>query len=527
MIKNLGARFQNTLQSLGGAGAQSKVAQGSRPESEPNASNEPRSAVKGPNERSLAGQLRQRLRAAVAKKGLRGVQVQECAVPVRKYLRTSAVMPEPSLEPLTKVAMPAPRNSAPPSSQRLPSVPSEFRVFSSGVRHFARQAPQRANKVVPAGGSERLAETVQPQPNPRLFNHVLAEYDQTFPFQERYGFNSEKEAHAKAKAQGLKEHDYRLKTEDIDGDDEPMVTMELRSTATLKQNWKKFAFDPSTEFNEAQILLREDAEQMMQNFKPSTTRPAVSLPQNSTMQTLFKTVLGKTDTLVIGECHSDLASKKAVIDTVPTLRAASATHFFLEHVPADTFKNEIAEYNAAPAGSPIPRALDDYLSKLDSNYMGRPTSSAEKTQTHEALVKKYGFKAMVKSIHDGGMELCCIDREVSYHEAGNFKGYTPSESRDRGMTFNYLAAQQKARLPEGAKSVWFIGEAHANTHKGVPGQAELLNGIAVVIGDKHIDSDETGLRVNVKNYNGFDGLNPDLVMTVDLSKEQATNRRDL
>ena len=516
MIKNLGARFQNTLQSLRGTGAQPEVAQATPLESEPTTSNLPRSAVRGPNERSLAGRLRQRLRASVAMKGSGSARVQERDAPVREYLRPSAAMPERGVEALTESAMSEPHTNAAAIFQRPSMVTSGFRASAAGIRHFARQPPQRANSIAPAAGIERPAETARPQPSPSSFDHVFTQYDQAFPFQERYGFTSEKEAHEKAKTFGLKEHDYSLKTEYFDDDPEPQVTMELRSTAHLKENWRQFPFDPSSAFNQAKIQLQEDAAQMVQNFTPSANRPAVKLPQNATMQTLFKTVLGKTDALVIGECHSDLASKKAVIDTVPTLRAAGVTHFFLEHVPADTFKNEIAAYNAAPAGAPLPRALDDYLSKLDRNYMGTATSSGGKTQAHEALVKKYGFKAMVKGIHDGGMELCCIDREVSYHVAGNFKGYTPTESRNRGMTFNYLAAQQKARLPEGAKSVWFIGEAHANTHEGVPGQAELLNGIAVVIGDKRNDSDETGLRANVKNHNGFDGLNPDLVMTVDV-----------
>lgn len=456
-----------------------------------------------------------------------GARVQARDEPVYDYLRTSAAMPEASLEPSTESAMSELQTNASPTFQRPPLVSSEFRVTSADIRHFARLPPQRAGSMAPAVGSRRMAQAAQPQTNRQSFDHVFAEYDQTFPFQERCGFESEKEAHATAKAQGLKEHDYTLKTEYIEGDPEPLVTMELRSTATLKQNWKRFPFDPSTEFKKAKIQLHRDAELMMRDFVPSTNRPAVRLPQNASMQTLFKAVLGKSDALVIGECHSDFASKKAVIDTMPTLRAAGATHFFLEHVPADSFKKEIADYNAAPAGTPIPEPLDAYLSKLDGDYMFTPRQFNEKFFIPDKLVEKYGFKAMVKAIHDGGMELCCIDREISYHVPGNFKGYSPSESRARGMTFNCLAAQQKARLPNGAKSVWFIGEAHANTHEGVPGQAELHNGIAVIIGDKRKDSEQTGLRANVKNHNGFEGFNPDLVMTVDLSKDAAAALREM
>ena len=518
MIKNFGDRLQNTWQNLRGANTQSEAA--GLTSAPPNTATAPGEVVRTTNERSIAGRLRQRLQASRLTSRTASAGVVERDVPVQKHLRVFPALAENGLEPLAALAISGASISASPLLERPPLVSSDYGLSVFDVRAHAR-IQQRTNRIAPTLVSTDDAEISHKTRDPESFDHIFSRYDQTFPFQSRSVFDSEKKAHDMAKKHGLKAHDYTLTTEYFDDEPEPFITMELRSTIELKQGGRQFPFDPSDAFNAAKRQLRSDAVEMMQNFVPSPTRPAVRLPQNSSMQTLFKTVLNKSDALVIGECHSDLASKKAVIDTMPTLCATGVTHFFLEHVPADTFRNDIDKYNRAPAGSPIPERLEAYLEKLDEEHLSPSTRSNRKSEVHDVLVEKYGFKAMVKAIHDGGVELCCIDREISYHVPSNFRGYSVDGSYERGMTFNCLAAQQKARLPMGAKSVWFIGETHANTHKGVPGQAELHNGIAVMINDKHEDTEETGLRANVKNYRGCTGLNPDLVMVVDLSLEEA------
>ena len=506
---NFNQRLQDTWQRLRGRESPTENNPNQKSDSGNHSVIQPRSIITTARERLIASRLRHGVK-----------KVQEHEAPKRDNLR-------PHSQPLTNDVVTLDEVS-PSTMLSTTSPPQRPTSIKQTLRRDVRGMPPSllprsvANLINQSSMASRISASSKNQINvsqtPALFNHDFPQYDHDYPFQPRF-FSELSDIHALVEREKWQEgRDYKLTIERDEDAEEDIPTMKLPGTQKIKEGWRSLPIDPTMGFEQSKLQLNRDAERLFKDFVPSSTRPKVTLPLNTPVQKLFSTILSKSNTLVIGECHSDLASKKAVIDSIPTLRSNGLTHFFLEHIPGDTYKSEITQYNASPSGSPLPASLEAWLDKLDDNYIGGTASLRQSTQAQEPLVKKYGFKAMVKAIHDGGIELCPIDREISYYAPGNFKGYSEDGSAQRGKNFNCLASQLHGRLPKEAKSAWFIGEAHSNTYQGIPGQAELNNGIAVIIRDKTASDGYSGLQANIKNYNGFEGLNPDLLMTIDMSE---------
>ena len=194
-------------------------------------------------------------------------------------------------------------------------------------------------------------------------------------------------------------------------------------------------------------------------------RPALpDITEKMTPNELIAEALKKTDVLVFGERHSEVASLIAMRDAMKTFQEGGVNTIFLEGATLDAYG-----------------------------------LIADTTLAHTLSKRKGGatlYDELKKAAEESGIEIMPLEhRYLTRHSdsSGYFSGlgtldktspeYT-ALSKQRLEEVNYYGARQVMKNELGGKSVVWVGRAHMNTAEGVPGIAELTGGIGIGVYQK-------------------------------------------
>lgn len=174
-----------------------------------------------------------------------------------------------------------------------------------------------------------------------------------------------------------------------------------------------------------------------------------------------------TQGVIIGEAHSSIASKKLLIESMPSLSRQNVKTLYMEHLLSDLHQADLDRF--AETGH-MSKALLHDLKKLDRGHLTDPSGL-------------YNFEQVVIKAQEHGLEIRAIDCAASYH----LKGLGNSTPTTRQQMFSYFASRTIRKHQEvmgSHKWIALVGSSHANTFEGiVPGLAELENGIGVRVVD--------------------------------------------
>lgn len=196
-------------------------------------------------------------------------------------------------------------------------------------------------------------------------------------------------------------------------------------------------------------------------------RPVIpNVPVPIPAAALLTEALKASNGVVFGESHSQMASFKLLYDNVGTLKSQGVKKVYFEG------------YIDMPGG-----AKDDGIGMLGKSGVPR---------TNPSLAQ------LKQKLEVNGIELLPIDHYyLTRHKHDKSRSTTQSgvNSEQRLKEFNYYAAETILANSGTEKWVALVGSAHMNTSEGVPGLAELTEGIGIgVFDNKNMTYSNIGLK---------------------------------
>ncbi|BBH44582.1 membrane-targeted effector domain-containing toxin [Pseudomonas sp. KU43P] len=212
--------------------------------------------------------------------------------------------------------------------------------------------------------------------------------------------------------------------------------------------------------------LLADADTFLQSTQLPYRPEAPELPRQASPKQIIRSVFERCNGLVIGEGHSELGSKRFLIDNMAQLKKAQVKVLYMEHFMTEFHQAELDQFNRTGQMSP---ELRKYVQGQDTGHF---TDRAG----------RYTFEQVMISAQKQGIRIQPIDCVASYRQA--WEDLPPALARQKMM--NYFAhliieADQSVRGP--GKWVALVGNSHANTFEGVPGISELEGVIGLRIED--------------------------------------------
>ncbi len=196
--------------------------------------------------------------------------------------------------------------------------------------------------------------------------------------------------------------------------------------------------------------------------RPDFADLATATSEEAFIRQLYKKIRG----LIIGESHLDTYSKQFLIKYMKLLKKEGVETLYLEHLLTDLHQAELELFYRT---SKMPKNLKRYLRAQDAGHMHGYTGPDTYTN-------------VVKAANKAGIRVRALDCTASYHVKGM------NTNNPRTNLFNYFAnevikADQLAQGPH--KWVALIGDSHCDTYLGVPGIAQLQDGVSLRIRDVH------------------------------------------
>lgn len=195
-------------------------------------------------------------------------------------------------------------------------------------------------------------------------------------------------------------------------------------------------------------------------------RPSMPvMPINSTPESAIKDTLAQPGVrgLVVGELHHEPAAYQLVIDQMEELHKSGVTIIYVENTPFFQGSPNIVDARLRASDAPYfgPR-------HYHPDFTGGPTLM---DVIDEADL--YGIRVI-------GLEhLQLTGRMDNQIKTGFYADVRGPENRLKEL--NYYASKIIAQTPPGEKFVAIVGKFHMNTELGVPGIAELTNGVGVSV----------------------------------------------
>ena len=217
-------------------------------------------------------------------------------------------------------------------------------------------------------------------------------------------------------------------------------------------------------FKDTRTRLNKDAIEYLASHEP-VARPDLSLMGANTLPEPFLEAFGKSRLhgLIIGEAHAAQASKAFLIKHMKKLKALKVKTLYVEHLLTDLHQAELDTFFRT---AKMPHNLKDYLKAQDAGHM--PLYSGPNT-----------YSQVIHAANKYGIRVRALDCSASY----NVKG---AGDDARNQMFSYFASQViKADQAVNGPHKWvaFIGSAHTNIHRQVPGLAELQGAVSLHIRD--------------------------------------------
>ncbi|MBD8192476.1 membrane-targeted effector domain-containing toxin [Pseudomonas fluorescens] len=242
-------------------------------------------------------------------------------------------------------------------------------------------------------------------------------------------------------------------------------------------------------FKETRLRLQDHAQTYFKN-RTATARSALPEIKPDTSADTFIRQIFKRDAagLVIGEVHSDQSSKAFLIKHMSTFEQLGVKTLYFEHLPSDLFQRDLDTFFKTAL---LNRKLEQYLAALNRGHMLGYEGGSH-------------FTAVIEKANKHGIRIKALDCTASYY----LKGLVDSEGLNRNTLFSFYASQviEADQAAQGAhKWVAFVGNAHTNTNKGVPGLVELHDAVSLYVRDV-APSPPTGIHADTWEINT--GLKP-------------------
>jgi len=189
------------------------------------------------------------------------------------------------------------------------------------------------------------------------------------------------------------------------------------------------------------------------------------LTSDCTFEVFLRQLTDARLNLLIGETHSDTASKALLKKHMKALKEAGYDTLYVEHVFTDLHQADLDTFLRTQR---MPDRLKAYLQRQDHGHMRFYQGSDTYTEVYQAAAKY-------------NMRIRAIDCTASYH----LKGIHDVEI-SRNEMFSYFATQviEADQLAHGPhKWVALIGSAHTNYNLGVPGLADTLSAVSLHVRD--------------------------------------------
>ncbi|MFV3287853.1 dermonecrotic toxin domain-containing protein [Pseudomonas sp. NY11955] len=229
------------------------------------------------------------------------------------------------------------------------------------------------------------------------------------------------------------------------------------------------ANEPYVEFRRRRDALATDASQFFEKAQLPPRPVLPELPRESSPKQIIRSLYQRSHGLVVGESHSQLGSKRFLIDNMALLKKQKVSVLYMEHFLTDFQQADLDLFNRT---GQMPKDLETYVTILDGGHWTDPAN-------------RYTFKQVMIAAQKQNIRIQPIDCLASYRQAWERK---PS-SRIRQEMMNYFAhltidADQATRGP--GKWLALVGSTHANTFEGVPGLSELQGAIGLRFEDIEI-----------------------------------------
>ncbi|MFK0311447.1 membrane-targeted effector domain-containing toxin [Pseudomonas sp. NPDC090233] len=216
-------------------------------------------------------------------------------------------------------------------------------------------------------------------------------------------------------------------------------------------------------FRQTSGRLATDAHRFVQTFELPPRPPLPQLTATTQVKALLSDVFEQADGLVIGESHSDMGSKRFLIDNMKLLRKQNVKVLYMEHFLTDIHQADLDVFNRTGVMS---ERLLEY-------------ADTQGTRRGLAKTNPYTFTEVLRSAQKENIRIQSIDCMASYWEI------QPAPLARQEM-MNYYAhliidADQATR----GKSKWvaLMGNSHSNTFEGVPGVSEIQGAYGLRIED--------------------------------------------
>ncbi|MHA6573173.1 membrane-targeted effector domain-containing toxin [Pseudomonas yamanorum] len=218
-----------------------------------------------------------------------------------------------------------------------------------------------------------------------------------------------------------------------------------------------------TTFDQTRKKLQAQAQQFFTDHTPSVRATLPSVESSLDEVAFVDQLLETADGLVVGEAHAITSSKAFLSRHMEHLSSQRQVKtLYVAQLTTDLHQ---ADLDIAHSFGFITDELWAYLKALDNGH-GVPASSP------------HSFVSLVQVATKHNVRVRALDCIASLR----VDGMTAS----RTSMFNYFATQviRADQLQHGAhKWVALVGETHANTHRGVPGIADLNNGVSLLLDD--------------------------------------------
>ena len=201
------------------------------------------------------------------------------------------------------------------------------------------------------------------------------------------------------------------------------------------------------------------------DLPPRPDLPAVT--SDTSLADFLTGLYATADSVVVGESHASIASKKLIIDNLPLLARRDVRTLYMEHLLTDLHQADLDRFFET---GEITKTLLHDLKQLDA---GHKTDAG----------KIYTFENLVIKARQNGIEVRALDCTASYYT----KGIDSETLTTRHQMFSYFASRtirKHQRVMGAHKWIALVGNTHSNTfEKIVPGLAELEAGIGLRVTD--------------------------------------------
>lgn len=222
--------------------------------------------------------------------------------------------------------------------------------------------------------------------------------------------------------------------------------------------------DPYEQFKLIRRQLCADTQMFFRQPELPLRPDLPAIAPDAPIKATLKSLLTRTQGIVIGESHASIGSKKFLIENMPLLAKLKVKTLYMEHLLSDFHQADLATF--ARTGE-MPEELAEYVRGLDKGHHTDPSG-------------QFNFMTLLKAANEHHIRIRPIDCMASYRLQGLY------ERNLRVKVMNFFAKtviDGEQAATGGNKWVALVGNSHANTYADIAGLSELEGAIGLRVED--------------------------------------------